>query len=99
MTIEIGRREDLIAAELFCGGGGMLLGVKDAGFKSIAAVERDDRACETLQLNGVSGVIHADVRDVDFQVLRDQVDLLTGGHLASRSATGAITWGIWMPET
>ncbi|MEB3155838.1 MAG: DNA cytosine methyltransferase, partial [Cyanobacteriota bacterium] len=41
--------------ELFAGGGGMALGLHDAGFEPSLLVEFDAKACETLRQNA-----HAD---------------------------------------
>ena len=37
--------------ELFTGGGGLAIGMHDAGFRHLLAVELEKRACETLRKN------------------------------------------------
>ncbi len=76
------------ALSLFSGAGGMDLGVKQAGFKILAAIEIDPHCCETLRSNfsPESRVIESDVLSVDPYALRDELglregdlDLLCGG--------------------
>jgi len=45
------RRNDLLAVDLFAGGGGLTLGLKLAGFHVLGAVEIDDLAVETYRMN------------------------------------------------
>ena len=64
----------------FCsGGGGELLGLELAGFTTIAAIENDRQACETLRLNRP----HMTVLECDVQTVRGSdfkgIDLLAGG--------------------
>lgn len=81
--------DDFTAVELFAGAGGLLLGISLAGFRHLAAVEREGNCCETLRRNQCKGhplvdtdmrIIEGDVRDVDWSFLDGQrVDLLAGG--------------------
>lgn len=64
--------------EICAGGGGMALGLEQAGFRHVCAVERDAHACATLRLNRPSWhVLERDVREVRHHV--PGVDLLAGG--------------------
>ncbi|MGW2227123.1 DNA cytosine methyltransferase [Streptomyces formicae] len=72
--------------ELFAGGGGLAMGVHNAGFRPLLVNEYAKRAVETLQTNPMPGggdwpVIPGDVRDIDerFDELKGQVDILAGG--------------------
>lgn len=72
--------------ELFAGCGGMAIGIANAGFQSLAAIEWDKNACETLRRNpralGLEDsdhVVESDVRAFDYHPLEDQVTLLAGG--------------------
>jgi DNA (cytosine-5)-methyltransferase 1 len=71
--------------ELFAGGGGLALGLHEAGFSPIAVVERDRDSCVTLRENwhralGVKfSLFNTDIRFVDFQSLQDKVELVSGG--------------------
>lgn len=74
-------------AELFAGGGGLLLGTAKAGVSHVLAAEWDKWACQTLVQNANSGypltkglrVFNGDVRDVKWSQYSNSVDLLTGG--------------------
>lgn len=66
--------------ELFAGGGGLALGMEQAGFDSILLNEMDKHACSTLRHNRPDwNVIEGDISKVDFTQIEDDVDLLTGG--------------------
>lgn len=51
-----------LAIDLFCGAGGLTLGLKQAGFKVIGAVDIDEAACESYQLN--HGEVHLWQEDI-----------------------------------
>jgi DNA (cytosine-5)-methyltransferase 1 len=81
--------------ELFTGGGGLALAMHEAGFRHLAAVEIENRACSTLRANravpfgedapkpAVLGdswpLIEGDVFDVDFARWAGEVDVVAGG--------------------
>jgi DNA (cytosine-5)-methyltransferase 1 len=84
------RRELMKSIELFTGGGGLALGIHQAGFHHLVVVERNQDACATLRLNsarrtetGVEWEVApppGDVKHFDYGPYRDQaVDLLAGG--------------------
>jgi DNA (cytosine-5)-methyltransferase 1 len=54
-----------IAVDLFAGGGGLSLGLKQAGFLVAAAVELDGAACETYAANHPSTILFkSDIREI-----------------------------------
>ena len=64
--------------ELFAGGGGMALGLENAGFRPVMLVENDKYCAETLRNNRPEwNVVHDDIRNVDFAGI--EADLVTGG--------------------
>lgn len=66
--------------ELFAGGGGLALGLEQAGVEALAVVEIDHEACETLRHNRPNWtVIEADIHNVDFSEYKGKVDLVSGG--------------------
>lgn len=68
------------SVELFAGGGGLALGLSQAGFKHVLLNEFNKSACDTLRLNRPSwNVLEGDICKVDFTPLRDKVDFLSGG--------------------
>lgn len=72
----------LHAVEICAGAGGQALGLEKAGFEHALAVEIDDYACKTLELNRPSWkVAKGDVadRDVWDPAKYGEVDLLAGG--------------------
>lgn len=66
--------------ELFAGGGGLALGMEQAGFHHIMLNEFDHNACETLRLNRPEwNVVEDDLHNVDFTQYKGKVDFLSGG--------------------
>lgn len=73
--------------ELFCGCGGLALGLQNAGFKHSALYEWNKASCNTITENISSGynivknwaVHHTDVREVCFQDFKDKIQLVSGG--------------------
>jgi DNA (cytosine-5)-methyltransferase 1 len=71
--------------ELFAGGGGLALGLHEAGFSPVAVVERDHDSCKALSENWQRAmgskvqVFEEDVRRIDFTPWQDRVDLVSGG--------------------
>jgi DNA (cytosine-5)-methyltransferase 1 len=84
------------SVELFAGAGGLALGCEQAGFSSRRVVERDRWASETLRLNFAQvgkaesdcELIEDDVRNVQWDDLADQIDLLAGGPPCQPFSTG-----------
>jgi len=80
-----GRRQ-LTAVDLFAGAGGMSRGLTEAGFRVIAAAERDVQAFQTYRLNhgGTGQLLQRDVRELAPADLlgarrRRRLDLVAGG--------------------
>jgi DNA (cytosine-5)-methyltransferase 1 len=70
----------LTALEICAGGGGLALGLEQAGFRHSLLVENDHFACETLLLNRPGWKVHAgDVRFLDARPCGGAIDLLAGG--------------------
>lgn len=75
------------SVELFAGGGGLVLGTHLAGFTTEVVAEWDRWACDTLRENRDAGyplvrgvdVREGDVRSVDWSLLPEGVDLVSGG--------------------
>ncbi|WP_202975434.1 MULTISPECIES: DNA cytosine methyltransferase [unclassified Micrococcus] len=84
----LGYDSGMRSVELFAGGGGLLLGSHLAGFQAEAALEWNRWACDTLRQNQAAGhpliphdcrIIEGDVREMDWSVIPEGVDLVTGG--------------------
>ncbi|MFC7488296.1 DNA cytosine methyltransferase [Knoellia sp. CPCC 206453] len=75
------------SVELFAGAGGLALGCQIAGFNSVATLERDKWACDTVRENKRRGhelvsdwnVHEGDVRDFDWSGVADDITLVAGG--------------------
>lgn len=73
--------------ELFCGTGGLALGLQQAGFNHKALIEWDKDSCENIRSNIEEGysaisdwdVIQCDVRDVDFSRQFSEISVISGG--------------------
>lgn len=84
-------RRTPIAVSLFSGGGGLDIGVEQAGFRTICCIEIDPHCCATLRHNQPAyfrhaRIVHEDVRNVSPQELManlgvapGELDLLYGG--------------------
>jgi DNA (cytosine-5)-methyltransferase 1 len=75
------------SVELFAGAGGLAMGVSLAGFESLAVVEWDRWACDTIRENRKRGyplvkdwpLWEGDVRSIDWNLIPEGIDLLAGG--------------------
>ncbi|MDR1111098.1 MAG: DNA cytosine methyltransferase [Deltaproteobacteria bacterium] len=73
-----------VAVDLFCGGGGLTVGLKNAGFNVVAAVEMEPAAASTFQVNHPETTLfYQDIRYVSGRDLLKQsptgeIDLLSG---------------------
>jgi len=75
------------SVELFAGAGGLAMGASLAGFESLAVVEWDRWACDTIRENQKLGyplvqdwpLWEGDVRDFDWSSMPEGIDLLAGG--------------------
>lgn len=66
--------------ELFAGCGGTALGLENAGFENILAVDNDKNACKTLRKNRPEwNIVCDDIKNIDFKPYNGLVDLLSGG--------------------
>ena len=79
--------------DLFAGAGGLALGLGDAGYHHLALVERDARKVATLERNGFTQAVCADVGDVDYSQWRGAVDLLSGGPPCQPFSGGGLLLG------
>jgi DNA (cytosine-5)-methyltransferase 1 len=67
------------AIDLFCGAGGLTLGLKQAGFEVLAAVEIEPIAAETYGLNHPEvHLIQNDIRRIDIKRLKKHLKLKKG---------------------
>lgn len=68
------------AIELFSGGGGMALGLENAGFNSKLLLEIDRNASATLKNNRPNwNVINDDIKNIDFSDYKGKIDVVAGG--------------------
>lgn len=86
--------------ELFCGTGGLALGLQSAGFHHTDLYEWDKDSCDNINYNIHNGydairdwrIHNVDVRDVDYSPFEDRIQVVAGGPRASRSH-----WVVNMP--
>ncbi len=77
----------LRAVELYAGAGGLAMGVSLAGFKSLAVVEWDKWACDSVRENQKRGfplvdgwpLTEGDVRNMDWSSIPEGIELIAGG--------------------
>jgi len=66
--------------DLFCGAGGLSLGLKRAGFAPVVALDFDPHATKTFKYNFPKiPVITSDIAKVDWKPYRQHIDLVAGG--------------------
>ena len=66
--------------DLFCGAGGLSLGLERAGFRSTRGVEIDADACATYaRFFPAADVLNSDIRSVDFTSWAGRIGLVAGG--------------------
>lgn len=72
-------RPTRIAIDLFCGCGGLSLGLRRAGFKILAAIDNDDLSVVTYRRNHKRTlVIDDNIKSIDAHALRKQLGLQLG---------------------
>ncbi len=73
-------KTDLRGIELFCGAGGLALGLHNAGIRSELLIDNDKDAIKTLQANRPTwNSICGSVNDLNLGEYPGQIDLLSGG--------------------
>ena len=65
---------------LFSGAGGIDIGFKSNSFKTYAAIDNWQVACDTLKKNKISkNIICSDIKEVNFSKFKNKVDIIVGG--------------------
>ncbi|MGW5193508.1 DNA cytosine methyltransferase [Kribbella sp. NPDC004138] len=98
LSVVDGAPQRFASVELFAGAGGLALGCQIAGFESIATLERDRWACDTVRENKERGhnlvdrwnVYEGDVRDFDWSSVTEDVDLVAGGPPCQPFSSGGL---------
>jgi DNA (cytosine-5)-methyltransferase 1 len=84
-TLKNDEKSPYTAIELFCGAGGMALGLINAGIKIEAAIDAEFKAIKTFQLNtnketlkaGECWFLHENIMNISFS--KHQADIVSGG--------------------
>src|SRR2546426_6771436 len=63
--------------DLFCGGGGLALGFREAGFNSVWALDMDEASCETYRANFRHNVLCGEIESVKKSPTK--ADVVVGG--------------------
>ncbi|RKI49401.1 DNA cytosine methyltransferase [Corallococcus sp. AB004] len=80
ISSRVSRKATFRAIEICAGAGGQAIGLDQAGFEHVAAVEIDKDACATLRMNKPKWRIYeTDLRKFSGQEFRGSIDLLAGG--------------------
>ena len=75
----VSRRIRFSAIDVFCGCGGLSLGLRRAGFRIVAAIDNDKLSASTYQMNHRrTHLVNQDIRLVDPEVLMQDVGLHPG---------------------
>ncbi|MBF0627166.1 MAG: DNA cytosine methyltransferase [Magnetococcales bacterium] len=75
MNVENATLNPFKAVDLFCGSGGVTLGLKQAGFTVVSAVDNDPLACQTYHANHPTvQLFNEDIRTLDPERLLPHVD-------------------------
>ncbi len=73
------RRKSFSAIDLFCGCGGLSLGLLRAGFNVVAAIDNDDLSIETYRQNHRNTyLIEKDIRSVNPRILMNKLNMEPG---------------------
>lgn len=73
-------KSNLTSIELFCGAGGLALGMHNAGIKSQLLVDFDKDSIKTLKQNRPQwNSLCASVLDIDLDEYKGQIDIMAGG--------------------
>lgn len=79
MRTAVKRARKLTAIDLFCGCGGLTLGLRRAGFRVLAAIDNDPLSVETYRKNHKrTRVLLSDIDEVDESELMGELDLAPG---------------------
>lgn len=69
----------LCAIDLFCGAGGLSVGLKKAGFRVLAGIEIDEVAASSYQMNHRKHILYRqDIREVDPNTVLSDLDIKPG---------------------
>ena len=73
-------KSKLTSIELFCGAGGLALGMHNAGIKSQMLIDFDKDSIKTIQRNRPNWNSHcANVKEIDLDDYEGQIDIMAGG--------------------
>lgn len=72
------KRNNAVAIDLFCGAGGLSLGLQQAGFQIVAAIDNDSIAASTYEANIRSGLLNGVIEDISASDVLSKAGLSPG---------------------
>lgn len=79
-----------VGMDLFSGAGGLTLGLKSAGVRTICAVEQEPYRIATFSRHTPTTILAGDIREVRFSSYRGMVDLVYGGPPCQPFSSGGL---------
>lgn len=84
-------KNNLRAIDLFCGAGGLTLGLREAGIETVCAVDFEPYRLTTFSSHSPNvDIKNADIRTLDFKEYRGVVDLVYGGPPCQPFSSGGL---------
>lgn len=92
-------KDPFTTVDLFCGAGGLSLGMQESGFVTLSAVENDPDAAASFKKHfDAVETFQSDIRDARFKKLRGCIDVVVGGPPCQPFSRGGCQRGLDDPR-